>query len=285
MIKRYVHILILMVFLTSTCERKINLDIPHTHPQLVVEGILTNTSGPHIIQLTKTSAYSSHYDTTSLDYEENAIVILEDSNGYQDTLEEFQPGKYRANESYPLPGRTYTLHIFRSNGEYYTSKPEKMLQPSKIQDINYRFDENATWSENPERIKITVSIDWVEDGSTLNYYLRNSLYYWNGSWHDNIQWSKIFSDESINGLEIKDDITWNSYGTPGFIYQVNQYTISKEAYEYMRIILAQVYDNDGWTPSIAVPHPGNVYNADYPERYALGYFIVAGVSSASTIIE
>ncbi|MFA9389039.1 MAG: DUF4249 domain-containing protein [Prolixibacteraceae bacterium] len=81
---------ILFVFLFSSCIEEYDLKINEAEPRLVVEGLITNTPGPHYIRLTKSETGS--YISTVKNTTQNAIpvkdatVIITDDYDQIDTL-------------------------------------------------------------------------------------------------------------------------------------------------------------------------------------------------------
>lgn len=113
------HIALLLVAFAglSACEKEIEIDLNSEDPQLVIEGWVTNQSGPYEISISKSTNY---FENEAIPYVSNALVYIQDDMGGADTLTEISPGKYQTTSLQGQIGHTYTMTAI-VEGETYTA--------------------------------------------------------------------------------------------------------------------------------------------------------------------
>jgi hypothetical protein len=270
----------------SSCEKVIQLDLPDLDSRIVVDGLITNEDTTYNVILTRTTKYNFVYDTTKLEYEEGALVIVSDDVNNIDTLEEITPGKYRThqNKIRGQIGRTYKADIFTKAGTHFLSMPEQMLDVPKIDSIYFTRDFNDISPDNPQYYKYTIYVDYHDPANVHNYYLRNMSYFWANKWHDNVQWNWVFNDKYSNGMYLKKDIANDGYGGRNWLFRLNQYSLTEKAYTFWNLVHEQTnLSGDGYS-NASVPLIGNIYNVNNPKDYALGYFQVSAKVTAEIYI-
>jgi len=280
------RILIKFIILLTLCgcEQIINPDLPERDPRLVVSGLITNEKSFYYIYLTRTTKYTFKYDLKNEVFETGASVIVSDNEGNSDTLNEISPGNYRThkNKLQGVIGRSYQLNITTVNGKRFQSDMEEMVDVPKIDSIYFERDKNKRSPDNPDYYLYDIYIDWHEPGNETNYYLRSMSYFWSGQWHDNVQWNWVFNDKYINGNFLQKDNVNESYGGIYWTFKLNQYSLTKRAYDFWNLVHEQTQEGD--SPGSAVPLIGNIFNVDDPNDYALGYFQVSALTAASIYI-
>jgi hypothetical protein len=278
--------LILFVLLLCACEKVINLDLPERGSRIVVNGLITDQKTVYSVTLTKTTKYNFTYSTTNLVYEKKAIVIVSDDAGNKDTLPEISPGNYRThlNKLQGVIGRSYKVDIFTIDGNHFQSDMEKMLPVAKIDSIYFTRDYNDKYNGDPNSYRCDIYIDWHDPANEINYYLRSMSYYWNGQWHDNVQWNWVFNDKYFNGEYLKKDNVNESYSGKNWTFKLNQYSLTKNAYDFWNLVHEQTQSGGDNTNSMTVPLIGNVYNVNNPNDYTLGYFQVSALTTAQIYI-
>ena len=107
--KPYLPILILVTLpFWFSCTEEIDIELDDSYTRLVVEGGLTNSSGPHTITLTYTGSY---YENKAAERVEGARVQITDGSTVF-LLSESSPGLYESGpELIGVPGKTYQLLI------------------------------------------------------------------------------------------------------------------------------------------------------------------------------
>lgn len=279
------NVLLILTLALFGCEEVINLDLPNRDSNIVVDGLITNESALFTIKLTKTTKYSFKYDPLKVEYEKEALVIITDNTGIIDTLSEIYPGNYRTHISgiKGIIGRSYKIDIFTKEGKHYVSDMEEMLDVPKFDSIYFVRDYNDKLEGSTSSYKYIIYTNMHEPGNTTNYYLRSISYYWSDQWHDNIQWNWVFNDKYINGKYLQKDIISEGYGGKNWRLKLSQYSLTKRAYDFWNLIHEQTQSGDGYANS-SVPLIGNVYNADDPNDFALGYLQVSAKTTAEVYI-
>ncbi len=306
--KSIVYLFIIILFYGS-CTEEYNIKFENNDPKLVVEGIITNQPGPYFVKLSLSKSSfldQSHNDTIEATYLFNgfkpvteALVIISDNKGITDTLinspdsiyhvfirgidtkdsaRMLNPkghflGYYQTTKIIGKPGNTYFLKIIYKSKEY-TSVSLMPLCPT-IDSVQYSMTKGDVGKSD----YLIPRIWFKDDPKESNYYLFNTI-------GGGGVWSRsILSDANIKsniiGLDVfkgeSPDYWMNGYPTPGGYYKIEMSSVTKEIYEYYRVLIVQ-FRNDGgvYTPSPASP----TSNIDG----GLGYFRASSVQTIEEIL-
>lgn len=112
-----IFLIILSLFLVTSCEKEIDLDLDDQSGSIVIEGNVTDQAGPYYVKITKSVAFTQANQYPAI---ENAQVVLSDNTGQTETLLYVGNGKYQTSTFVGQSGRTYTLKI-QAEGKEYTS--------------------------------------------------------------------------------------------------------------------------------------------------------------------
>ncbi len=275
-----IFLLAVGVVAMSSCQDKIDLDIPDGETFLVVEGWLTNFDTVHTVNLTYTTPY---FDDTPPPVASNAEVILMDDEGNEFELLETDPGVYTY-EGAGVEGRLYQLSIILDNGERYLSDPEEMYDVVPIFDIYWQLSEeepDPDNDQNPDDI-YDVLIDTQEKPGVGDYYRWRSFL--NGEEYLGPDELFVAADEFVDGNEIPEfNVTEELYSIPDTVTIIQEH-ISREAYEFFLSIIRQTSDVGGPFDAPPAPVPGNVKNLTNPNKPAVGFFGVAAQSVATVVV-
>jgi hypothetical protein len=211
------------------------------------------------------------------------MVIVSDNAGAIDTLLEVSPGNYKTSVINGTVGNVYRLEIFTSGGQHYKSDPEEMLATPQIDSFYFERDYNdhGTYANTH---RFYSYIDWKDPASEENYYLRKYSYYWDNSWHDNIEWKWVMSDKYFDGLNMQKYIVSQGYGGTNWYIYLDQYSLTKRAYDFWQIVQEQTTNAENDLTNISAPLIGNIRNVNDPDDYALGYFQVSAKVRVSVYI-
>jgi len=113
-----IFLLILSVFIVTSCEKEIDLDLEDQSGQIVIEANVTDQAGPYSVKITKSVAFTQANSYPAVD---NAQVVLSDNFGQTETLQYTGNGTYQTATFAGQPGRTYTLKI-QAEGQEYTAQ-------------------------------------------------------------------------------------------------------------------------------------------------------------------
>lgn len=309
--KRITLFSILSIFSVLGCVEDFDLKLKEAEPRLVVEGLITNQTGPYYVRLTKstpgglTSIDNSFNQTDNAEPVEDASVVITDDKGQCDTLkytiidvygEEYDEsfynqGFYATQKLKGIPGSTYYLEI-NWNNQKYTSSSYMQTVP-EIEKLGYK----SVYSEAKMESHYVPTITFVDPENEINYYLiqtsrgfNNTKFDINHSrfWATATLWQYSILEDShlkpeVIDLEISNGATprgidfYNVYMEGDDIY-IALSSISKDAYSYYKVLLQQ-FENDGgaYKPTPATP-PGNISNG------ALGLFQASAVSEKTITI-
>ena len=112
-----IYCLIICAAAISCGEKIIDIDLSDYRDKIVIEGIVSNNSGPHRVRLSKAKYI---FDSEESQTVSNASVTISDDQGNIAVLEETEPGLYETRSITGVPGRTYKLEV-RAEGELYTA--------------------------------------------------------------------------------------------------------------------------------------------------------------------
>jgi Domain of unknown function (DUF4249) len=111
-------ILISSLFLLSSCEKVIDLQLDDNNSKIVIEGNITNQVGPHFVKVTKSVNFTESNNYPAIT---NAIVVVTDNVGQRDTLTYIANGNYKSNTLQGIAGRTYNLSVVAEGKTYNAS--------------------------------------------------------------------------------------------------------------------------------------------------------------------
>ncbi len=192
----FTSLLALLSIMFSGCLEEVSDDIFAGEQVLVINGIITNETGPYYVRVTKSNSTLTDFNqfdtngSSTLTTREDrivhepvtdALVIIADNEGYSDTLTlsslpyeniaqaetwgEF--GFYETTTSIiGRPGNSYTLTVLYK-GEEYTAVATMPAAPPPIDEVD--FEAKILTSGQPEPYQIPV-ISFDEPQDEVNFY-------------------------------------------------------------------------------------------------------------------
>jgi hypothetical protein len=103
------HILLIFTALSlASCTKVIDLDLNNADTRLVIEAEISDQQGPYYVKISQTLNFDepNNWPTVS-----GATVILSETGGAVDTLQEVSPGLYASAHIQGVPGHTYDLQV------------------------------------------------------------------------------------------------------------------------------------------------------------------------------
>ena len=190
---------LLLGTLTFTCITPLDLQFDEAKNILVIEGFITDKSGPHLISISTTAVYGSVFDGVVVP-EKNAKVAIRDSDGLitilKDSIQlvpDFVDGcglyprmtegscslLFEKFAGYKTPdgfkaeeGKEYTLLIETRDGNSYTSLPQQLVSGPSLEKIEYEFVEQITAGNE-------VSVTGFEFYGISDDELKENFFTWN----------------------------------------------------------------------------------------------------------
>lgn len=133
MIKKYL-LLLITLSLFSACRDIYEPDIELVDNSLVVEGLITNMPGRHLVKLSRSSAFGQSFRYDMVD---GASVSITSSGGQSVFLTEGRAGHYYTPESFSgKAGESYVLHVETPEGDAYKSEPQLMMPPLQVENVS-----------------------------------------------------------------------------------------------------------------------------------------------------
>ncbi|BAX80345.1 DUF4249 domain-containing protein [Labilibaculum antarcticum] len=167
MIPKTRYIVLISLLILNSCTEKFFLDSKSENTILVVDGKITNQSGPYELRLFRTVDLIK---ADSLNPEIDAIIILNDASGNSELFQEIRPGVYQTvnNIIKGTVGQTYWIEIETITGEKYESTPEKMPPPFEVESI-YGKEEEVIISATEKQKVVKIYFNAETNNKNANY--------------------------------------------------------------------------------------------------------------------
>ena len=264
----HIIFLALTVFLLSSCEEVINIDLNESDPKVVIEAILKDRPTGNQVTISQSGSYfePGNYPVIS-----NATVRLVDNEGNEEILKESssEAGTYPILESMAEAGKTYSLEV-EVDGEIYKATSE-MQQPLAVDSVIFDT-RNGPLVQDPakNRVMIVQLEDPVGEDNFLlfeaevNGELQPDLFLYDGRPTDGQRASVPF----ISLFLAKGDSV-----------KLNTYSIEKQSYDYYSTLAGLV--GSGFVFSAATPaNPETNWS-----NGALGFFGTLAMSEMEVVVE
>ena len=270
---KYIIITCLSVFLFTSCEDVITLDLDNAEPRLVIESFITDQPGPYTVKITKSADF---YDTNNFPLQSGAIVTISDNQGSpEDVLAEVSPGVYETTSIQGQRGVTYTLNV-NLNSKTYTASSTMPTLLTPLDSIVYEFEEESLFTD--EGYYTTAYFKdpaVVENYYRLNFFVNGEVYTFeedtdNESEDDNFWLTRDkFTDGNVQDFEFPQKLV-----TGDSVY-IELHHLDRATFDYYRTIV-DIKDGGGVAPANPVSNFGDT---------VLGYFGAFSVTSNYVIIE
>ncbi len=253
--KKITYIFIITL-LFSSCEKVIDVDLNSADPQIVIEGVITNSAGPFSVTITQTTDY---FEPSSYPAISNSIVNISDSEGNFETLVEVEPGVYQTANLQGVEGRTYDLYVNIDGVEYTASSympPVTTIDSLEYEEIDIGFGGQSD-EDNYAVFAHFMDTENIENYYRIKYYINSEF---DGEIHviddqlldgNDIEYGSILED-----VEISDEVIVELLG------------IDENVYDYFNTLSTILGDGQG--PSSGSTTPSNP-NSNISNG-ALGYF-------------
>jgi hypothetical protein len=113
----YLLLSLFSLFLFSSCEKVIELDLQNTKPIIVIEGSVSNRFENQFVRISKTIDFTK---TNTFGGLKGAKVSLSSSSGLKVDFFEVEDGLYKSPEFKGIPGNTYKLEVL-AEGKVYSA--------------------------------------------------------------------------------------------------------------------------------------------------------------------
>ena len=307
--KHYLYIV--FIILCSGCIERYYPDNAQIEPgRLVIHANLSEYNYDQKISITR----SSTFENPKIQYINDCVVYVERSDGM---VAEFVLANFGEYQMIPIEGFLnsnfeYRLNILLADGSVYESSYEKMYKPIPLDSLYYEIEHMYGKNDNEVNQGIRFFTDFSikkENGLYLLWEIEETYEFHNPTYSGFIFdksriYRPLYEDESWRTCWITNQLT--EYYTldlrslsdgayhgkelnfvsnePQRLYHmysllVNQYTLSKGAYEYW----TQLKNNSQESASVFSSQPSilnsNICNIMDEDDIVIGYFSVSGVSS------
>jgi len=261
---KYYFIVLLSVFMFSSCKKVINLDLGNVSGELVIEGNITNVPGAQSVTLSRNVPFTT---TNVYPAVTGATVFIKDDKGHQYPLTEGPLGTYSIATAAGVSGNNYTLSVI-TGGKTYTASS---TMPGALQLDSISAKPNYFDASSGEKV---ITVHFQDTPGTPNQY-RFVMYV------NKVQVKSIFAfdDEFIDGKYVNLDLQQNDIK----IYAKDTVTvemqcIDKPIYKYWYTLAQQQANNPGGQVAPANP-PTNITPT------TLGYFSAHTTQSVTVVLK
>src|SRR5450432_3520619 len=301
-LKKIIIVISILSVALLACIKQVDVKTRNVKPILVVEGNITTDSTPYTVRLTYSGLVKYAENIADQYLEKDAKVTISDDQGKTTTLTYTSQGNYITTDSTYTgkTGRSYFVTVILKDGTNYISTPEKMKTPIPVDSLNVQFvnyfdinvptrldvyinTRDPSQEENYYRWTFNGYIGRVTPGVGCGFGCTMFQYCYQKIINNDVN---ILSDAYINGNEIKNQKVGSCYIYSYFdpFVDIGQISLTKEAYQFWESYQAQQTRTGGILDPVPAAIKGNVYNANNPDEFALGYFSAAAITHRKVVI-
>jgi len=207
-----------LLLILSSCQKVVTLNLDNAPPRLVIEGNVTDGSGPDTVKIMRSVNF---YADDGYPAVSGANVTISENTGTRDVLTELSPGIYITHSLAGTPGNTYTLTVTVGDTTY--TAVSTMPQPVNLDSVT--FTTNSAFRKG----QITPLVNFQDPPGVTNYYRFQE--HINGA-----PFTKdifVFDDRLSDGRSIQWNLRMDSaYLNTGDLLQVDMYCVDKNDYTY-----------------------------------------------------
>lgn len=263
------------VFLMS-CQETVVLDIEDSTPQVVIEGLITNSD----LNFVKVAMSRGFYESGESEKVTDATVVIS-VNGEDNVFVHNPAADPLLNGIYMPPagftpsiGTTYHLSVIVAGEEYEAE--ETLLPVTSIDSLTVRLDEEEMLEPEVEGRFYEVLFYAQEPQDRIDHYLFK--FYRNGTIVKDSNEDIYFSEDKFLGESI-DDLPIAGYYAIGDTVRVEMYSLTRESYVFYADVLNLINSDGGlFSPPPANPR-SNISNG------GLGYFQTSALDMETIIVE
>lgn len=266
--KYFIGLSLLLILLFVSCEKVVTLDLKNANQQVVVQGNVSNQTGPYVVYLNYSVPF---YSDNTFPVLSGALVKISDNAGNNETLSEASPGVYKTNLLAGTPGRTYNLQITANNNNYFASST--MANPIAIDS----FVLHPTYSKPYNILNgYRVVCKFTDPAGVGNFY--RIVIHSNDSSALGSRTSRIISDKLVDGQQLS-----ATFGTKLLsldTVKVQLQCIDRNTYDFYNT-LNNAIGNTGagqFLASLPANPTNNISNK------GLGYFAAYSITTQTIIV-
>jgi hypothetical protein len=179
MVMRIVRLLPFLLFALDACVERLDVPVVTPEPALVVDGLITDEAGPHVVSLYLSS--KPNIDLPAVVRVKGATLSISDDLGNVEPLLENADGNYQTSPAFQgVVGRSYRLSITTKDGKQYESDLQQMAPAGTIEDMYFEYEENAINRDFPslpqDVVKVYIDGRGVTGAPNLYRWRWNGIY-------------------------------------------------------------------------------------------------------------
>ena len=313
-------VFLIVISLFQACIEEFSPKITAYANLPVIDGTITNEPGPYIVKLSKSLAVDDlgYFPVTG------ANIKISDNLNTEETLTEIKPGVYSTDSMgiRGIVGRKYRITV-KIEDKTYQSNFEELKNPSGIDSVYTKIESKETAEGNFEGLQFYINTEDTNDKNRYflwklieTYKYKPGLqveylyYFYSDSIasveNDSINEFVNINNECWSSEKIKDIYTYSTQNftdskvnnfalhyvntdtkklSEKYSLLINQYSITKDAYEYWNEIKKQNAESGSLYTTQPFQTRGNLVNIDNIDDIILGYFMVAGISKKRIYID
>ena len=258
------------MFVLSSCEKVVLIDLNSSDPRPVVESNITNQPGPYTVKLSRSVNY---YDTNTFPAITDATVTISDNTGNTETLDQTSDGIYKTSTTLGIPGRTYFLKIIYNKKTYEASSTMPDIVP--IDSVVFTKDTHGGMEGGGNHNQgYRVTTFFKDPTGTGNYY-RLQLHSSDTASINQTRY-RVLSDKLTDGQEMS--LTYNTRLLLNDSVIVSLEAIDKQTFNFYTTLENASGDGPGF---LSAPPENPVNNIS---NKGLGYFSAYSVSENKYIV-
>ena len=287
-------LLFLIVFVCGNCKDPYNFNLSGSRNNLVVNGVISDKSGPQYIKLGTTSGPKQSPDPLV-----GAIVTISDENNIQENLKDIGKGQYQLDQA-KIKGRktgTYILDIKLPDGRHYQSTAEAMSSPQASDNAYFKVvtetlvsSEGVSITNDNVLVYLNTNLPLESEPAYLRWAIEEVYciipscspralacppycYIYQEVSKYNLELIKTtdFQTRELNDILLQTRAVDYTFMVRHY-FNISQYSMNSNAYDYwkkVQLLTARsgsIFD----TPPAVVP--GNIHNLNDPSEAVFGYF-------------
>jgi len=296
-------ILLVIVPLFSSCIKEFLPHVDRYEELLVVEGAITDKSGPYTVKLSKSGDVRefSKYQPYS-----NCLVEILDDLGNTEILTEVAEGVYKTDSlgMQGVVGRKYKVKISAPDGRLYESYEEVLKSGAGIDSVygEVEYKNNPTLPYRREGLQFYTDVENVLETPSYYLWFLESTYKFRvdlpvtGSPFKECYRTQIIKEiYTLNTAEqsqhqgmrtlLNYEDNYSKALTMRYSLKVNQYTLNERAYTFWNTLKKMNADQGSLYTQQPFQVRGNVINMNDPGERVLGYFMVAGMDEKRMFVD
>lgn len=264
------------LFILSSCEDVVDLDIPEGKRTVVVEGWITNKSQIHVVKLYYANGLFANNAFNTIT---GAAVTLSDDAGNTESLQEVSAGNYRIATLKSVEGRKYTLKIQSSAGNYEAVTEVKRLS-MPVDSLTFKFEKKSVIYEKEGYYPRFHGQELEGKGDYMQVRL-----YKNGTYLNRAGDFNLYDDEFFDGNYVGDtELFVEEPLAKNEVARAEVWSMTEDAYRFWVDIQVQLQNGQLFaTPLVNTRTNLKKTSANAPD--VVGYFGASLVSSVETNVK